>query len=147
MKKYLVYCLAFFVIVVFLFIKRKVNKSRIDKELIENPIDQTKDKQPIELNRNTTVINYSQHALCRMQCRFIDSSEVVDILKNGIINFKKSSLQAETCEKRFALDGFGKRDNQHIRIVVVPCGDRITVITCIDLDENHLCNCGEERKQ
>jgi hypothetical protein len=146
MKKYLVYCIALLAVAIFLFAKRYTNKKRINEELTINPIDQTKDKKPIELNRTPAVINYSQHALCRMGCRFIDSTEVNDILQNGAINFKKSNLQANACEKRFALDGFSKQDNQHIRIVVVPCGNTITVVTCIDLNKDWLCECGEEKR-
>ena len=34
-----------------------------------------------DINRNPSVINYSKHAQCRMDCRHIDESEVREILQ------------------------------------------------------------------
>lgn len=92
------------------------------------------------LNRNPSHINYSKHAKCRMACRHIDEIEIADILKNGIINYKKSALQGEDCHKKYAVEGFSK-DNQHLRIIFAPCGDEITVVTCIDIGEEWRCDC------
>lgn len=92
------------------------------------------------LNRTPLHINYSKHAKCRMACRHIDETEIADILKNGIINYKKSALQGENCHKKYAVEGFSK-DRQHLRIIFAPCGDEITVVTCIDIGEEWRCDC------
>ena len=97
-------------------------------------------KQPRGLNRNPAHINYSKHAKCRMTCRHIDETEVADMLKNGTINYKKSELQGEDCRKKYAVEGYSK-DNQHLRIIFAPCGDEITVVTCIDIGEEWRCDC------
>lgn len=97
-------------------------------------------KQPRELNRNPAHINYSKHAKCRMACRHIDESEVADMLKNGTINYKKSELQGEDCRKKYAVEGYSK-DKQHLRLIFAPCGNEITVVTCIDLDQEWTCDC------
>ena len=96
------------------------------------------------LNRNPSHINYSKHAKCRMECRTISETEVKQVLTTGKINYKKSDVQKPDCTKRYAVDGYSK-DGQHIRIVVAPCSDELTVITCIDLDKDWECNCkGDE---
>lgn len=96
------------------------------------------------LNRNPSQINYSKHAKCRMDCRTITESEIKQVLTSGIINYSKSDLKKSDCTKRYAVDGYSK-DGQHIRIVVAPCSDELTVITCIDLDKDWECHCeGDE---
>ena len=97
------------------------------------------------LNRNPSSINYSKHAKCRMDCRQITESEIKDILSNGSINYKKSDLQKKgDCLKRYAVEGYSK-DQQHIRLIVAPCSDEVTIITCIDLDKDWECHCeGDE---
>jgi hypothetical protein len=96
------------------------------------------------LNRNPSHINYSKHAKCRMDCRHIDESEVKDMIAKGTINYKKSDLQKDDCHKRYAVEGYSK-DNQHLRIIVVPCADEVTIVTCIDIGAEWECHCeGDE---
>ena len=92
------------------------------------------------LNRNPAHINYSKHARCRMQCRHITESEVQDILKNGKINYSKSELNADDCQKKYAVEGVS-HDNQKLRIIFAPCSDEETVVTVIDLGTEWPCNC------
>ena len=98
------------------------------------------------LNRNPSTINYSKHAKCRMDCRKITDAEVVDILKNGNINYKKSDLKGTDCNKRYAVEGISK-DQQKLRIIFAPCNTEVTVVTCIDLGKDWECSCeGDEQK-
>jgi hypothetical protein len=79
-----------------------------------------------------------------MQCREITESEVEDIMQNGKIDYKKSDLQNTRCP-RYALEGVTK-DNQRVRIVYAQCNESTTVVTVIDLEKDHECNCpGEDR--
>jgi len=91
------------------------------------------------LNRNPSIINYSKHARCRMQCRKITEAEIKKVLREGTINYKKSSLQQAPCKKRYAVEDIVNK--QHIRIIVAPCEDELTVITCIDTKEEWACDC------
>jgi hypothetical protein len=75
-----------------------------------------------------------------MQCRHISEAEVRDILSNGKINYRKSELQAQPCNKRYAVEGT-TRDNQRVRIIFAPCNTEETVVTVIDLDREWTCNC------
>ena len=90
----------------------------------------------------TFVRDYTSHAKCRMECRHINDNEVQDILQNGSVNIAKSELTETDCHRRFAIDGYSK-ENQHLRIVASPCGNKLTIITCIDLDKKWPCECGE----
>jgi len=92
------------------------------------------------LNRNPSHVNYSKHARCRMGCRHIDETEVMEILHDGKVNYKKSELNAADCRKRYAVEGYS-HDNQHLRIIFAPCDNEVTVVTCIDLDNDYACDC------
>ena len=92
------------------------------------------------LIRNPTTINYSKHARCRMQCRHISESEVREILNEGTINYKKSDLKGNPCNKRYAVEGL-TQDNQRVRIIFAPCNTEETVVTVIDLGKEWTCDC------
>jgi hypothetical protein len=92
------------------------------------------------LNRHPQSMHYSKHAKCRMECRHIDESEIKDILEQGTINYRKSELQGETCRKKYAVEGLSK-DGQKLRVIFAPCGNEMTVVTCIDLGVEWACDC------
>ncbi len=88
--------------------------------------------------RDSSHIIYSKHALCRMDCRHIDESEVKEILINGSLNYDK----VEKNEKGYTypLEGY-THDDQHVRIVFAPHHDTMVVVTVIDLGQEWKCNC------
>ena len=92
------------------------------------------------LNRNPQQISYSKHARCRMDCRKVSEKEVEELLKDGTINYKKSDLKGEPCQKKYAVEGIS-RDNQKLRIIFAPCADEVTVVTVIDLQTEWECDC------
>lgn len=75
-----------------------------------------------------------------MACRQITEKEIETILLNGTINYKKSSLQVADCQKKYAVEGITD-DQQRVRIIFAPCADEVTVVTCIDLGKEWVCNC------
>jgi len=84
-------------------------------------------------------IIYTKHAKCRMGCRFLDKSEVIDLISNGKVNKRKSNAKASPCpvvskEKL-------TKDKQFSRVVYADCPSKIKVITVIDLDNKYECNC------
>ncbi|MDE3234418.1 MAG: DUF4258 domain-containing protein [Bacteroidota bacterium] len=91
------------------------------------------------LNRHPHFIHYSKHAKCRMDCRHIDESEIKSILENGQINYRKSELNGDACHQKYAVEGYAK--DTHLRIIFAPCEDKVTVVTCIDLDHEWECHC------
>lgn len=88
--------------------------------------------------RDTSILAYSKHALCRMDCRQIDASEVKEILLNGELNYEKIGEDAKG--KTYPLEGV-TRDRQHVRIVFAPHKHELVVVTAIDLDHEWDCNC------
>ncbi|MEO7209392.1 MAG: DUF4258 domain-containing protein [Chitinophagaceae bacterium] len=89
-------------------------------------------------NRNVHKIIYSKHARCRMECRHIDESEVMEILQNGKLN--DSKIEQDDRGKTYPLEGI-THDKQHVRIVFAPKQDELVVVTVIDLDKEWDCNC------
>ena len=84
-------------------------------------------------------IIYTKHAKCRMGCRKLNKSEVIDIVSNGKINKGKSNAKASPCpvvskEKKTI-------DNQYSRVVYANCANKIKIITVIDLDNKYNCDC------
>jgi len=104
-----------------------------------------------EINRNhgfdrrTSYLEYTKHAHCRMNCRHIDSSEVQEIMVTGVINYRKSDVDAHPCPT-YAVEGM-THDNQHVRIVFAQCDYKTKVVTTIDLDHEWECHCpGDDKK-
>ena len=89
-------------------------------------------------NRNTDKLIFSKHAKCRMDCRKIDESEIKEILKNGMVNYKK--IQNDKRGKTYPVEGY-THDKQHVRIVFAPKDDGLVVVTVIDLGTEWACNC------
>jgi hypothetical protein len=89
-------------------------------------------------NRNPQKIMYSKHARCRMDCRHIDESEVLEILKSGKIN--ESKIEEDSRGKTYPLEG-RTHDNQNVRIVFAPKQEDLVVVTVIDLDKEWVCDC------
>lgn len=97
-------------------------------------------------NRHPGQINYSKHALCRMDCRHIDKQEIADMVVNGTINEHKSDMRA-TPDPRYAVEGT-TRDGQKVRIIVAQSARVSTIVTVIDLDTGWNCHCpGDEKKK
>jgi hypothetical protein len=93
-----------------------------------------------EFNRNIINLEYTKHARCRMNCRYITDTEVMDILRNGTLNRAKSDAGDKPCPT-FAIEGYTRQDNQHVRIVFAQCENFTRVVTCIDLDHEFTCHC------
>ncbi len=89
-------------------------------------------------SRNPISIEYTDHARCRMNCRHIDESEVREILEKGTINVNK--IEEDGRGKKFPLEGI-THDNQNVRIVFAPEGNKMVVITVIDLGKDWDCDC------
>ncbi len=99
-----------------------------------------KEAEAMHLLDHPRTINYTKHAKCRMECRDFTKQEVEEILENGKINFSKSNDRPGDCPT-YALEGITS-DGQHARMVFALCSQTTAkVITVIDLDTDHDCNC------
>ena len=120
--------------------KPKITNNDKPKDPATNPTDRDKG-----FDRRTSLLEYSQHAKCRMQCRKISQAEVEEIMRDGKINYAKSDLQNARCP-RYAVEGITK-DDQRVRIVYAQCNASTTVVTVIDLETDFKCSCpGDDDK-
>lgn len=97
---------------------------------------------PFESQQTDSELNiiYTKHAKCRMECRMIDVNEVKETLLNGKINQRKSQMNKRPCPV-IAREFYSKIDNQRIRVVSAECQNKKTIITVIDLGQDHDCYC------
>ena len=84
-------------------------------------------------------LTYTHHAKCRMGCRKIDKGEVLDVVQNGRVNWRKSDRNTKPCPTQ----AFEKRtdDRQLVRVVLANCPRSKLVVTVIDLEGGSSCNC------
>jgi hypothetical protein len=96
-------------------------------------------------DRRISVIEYTQHARCRMKCRHISQNDINDIMRSGEINYAKSDLEDEPCPT-YALQGY-TNDGQHLRVIFAQCDTKTNVVTAYDLEKDFECHCpGDEKK-
>ncbi len=131
LKKYLPFLLFIAAAVLLYFIKTKQRGERK-----ENRTTQTINAEPI--NRDTTILVYSKHALCRMDCRHIDEEEVKDIVATGSINYSK--VEEDEKGVTYPLEGITK-DKQFVRVVIAPKKNETVIVTVIDLEKDWTCSC------
>jgi Domain of unknown function (DUF4258) len=81
----------------------------------------------------------TRHARCRMDCRHITTKEIHEILDSGTINYSKSEPDARP-DPKYAVEGYTS-ERQHLRIILAPEGDKLVIITCIELGVEWACSC------
>lgn len=86
-------------------------------------------------------VRITKHGKCRMQCRLLDMQEIQDVLDNGRINVKKTGQNDKPGQCPTTAIEHKTRDGQNTRIIVSVCGDHCNLVTAIDLDTEHKCNC------
>ena len=97
-------------------------------------------------DRRISTLEYTKHALCRMDCRHISKSDVNDIMRNGEINYAKTELDDKPCPT-YALQGYSN-DGQLLRVIFAQCDNKTKVVTCYDLEKEFECHCpGDEKKK
>ena len=94
---------------------------------------------PIDRHNHHLIL--TKHARCRMDCRHITEKEILEILDRGEINYRKSDPNGHP-DPKYALDG-STDEGQHLRVVFATSPRGPVVVTCIDLDHEWQCDCGE----
>lgn len=90
-------------------------------------------------DRHPSHIYYTNHALCRMDCRHISKEDIAEVMERGIINFNKSNRRDRPCPT-FALQG-ETHDGEKLRVIFAQCSDETKVVTCYNLQEDFECHC------
>ena len=74
----------------------------------------------------------SDHAVCRMDCRFVSDADVDGVLGKGRINYKKSDLNASPCPRVALVDG-------RVTAVFADCRSDTRLVTVIDTETDWPC--------
>jgi hypothetical protein len=93
----------------------------------------------VDFNRDSRNLIYTKHAKCRMYCRHVDESEILEILQKGEINYSKSN-PGHRPDPTYALEGI-THDRQHVRVIFAESHRGLVVVTCIDLNKDWSCDC------
>jgi hypothetical protein len=88
--------------------------------------------------QSKTII-YTDHAVCRMQCRYISEEEINQAMLHGKVNESKSEPNDQPCST-YAIET-ETNDGQNIRVIFANCEDVVKVVTAIDLKQEHTCYC------
>jgi len=81
----------------------------------------------------------TRHAKCRMDCRHITEREIREILDSGTMNYGKSEPDSRP-DPKWAVEGYTE-EKQHLRIIVATEGDKLIIVTCIELGVEWTCHC------
>lgn len=96
-------------------------------------------KKRLTFNRYPSRIEYSQYALCRMECYSINANSVVLIFRNGSIVGRK---RKNTCTV-FSVNTLTKQ-KMNIFIAVEQCGTVARVIDCYVINRQAPCDCVDD---
>jgi hypothetical protein len=89
-------------------------------------------------NRHACLI-LTKHARCRMDCRHITLREIREVLERGTINYAKSEPDARP-DPKYAIEAY-TAEQQHLRIIVAPSGEKLILVTCMELGVEWSCHC------
>ena len=97
-------------------------------------------------DRRISTLQFTHHALCRMDCRHISKTDVEDIMLNGEVNYAKSNANDQPCPT-YALQGY-TGNHQHLRVIFAQCQNETKVVTCYNMEQEFECHCpGDEKKR
>ena len=104
----------------------------------EGQTQKTKTVQTFKLRGYTdsTQLQYSKMASCKMTCLSVDENAIRTVLKEGTVNVSRSDIASP--EKVFAVE----YDNgEKLRVVVSPRGASLFVITVNPINKKAECDC------
>lgn len=100
-------------------------------------------KKKLSFNRNPSRIEYSQLALCRMECYRFTANDITDILKKGEVNLSGSDFNEWPCPI-FAVRGV-TNSGKKLGILVAQCGRVAKIRSCENTDVVINCDCPAEQ--
>ena len=86
-------------------------------------------------------LTITEHAACRMDCRFVSKGDVMQSLFRGRVNVRKSNPKEKPCPK-YVVDAEIRKPNgdyKTIQTVFSACDDETKLITAIDTKTNWPC--------
>ena len=102
-------------------------------------------KKKLSFNRNPSRIEYTQLALCLMDCHHISANDIAEIIKTGKINTSKTKLKEKPFPE-FTIEGITK-NKLSLSVVIIQSGNVAKIKRCNRSDEVFICNCPGEEPQ
>jgi hypothetical protein len=99
-------------------------------------------KKRLTFHRYPSRIEYSQFALCRMECYSVNANSIVSVFRNGSI---LSRRRKGTCT-RFSVNASTKQ-KMNIFIVVDQCGTVAKVVDCYLTNSPAPCDCTDSENR
>jgi hypothetical protein len=99
-------------------------------------------KKKVTFNRNPSRIEYSQLALCLMDCYHISANDIAEIFKTGHVNASKTNLKEKPFPV-FTIEGVA-RNKFSMLMVIIQSGNVAKIKSCCRSDETFICNCPVE---
>jgi len=96
-------------------------------------------KKKLSFNRNPSRIEYSNLALCQMDCYNITANDITVIIKTGFLIKEKSNLKKKTFAL-FAIDGQSNNKGS-IQIMVEQSGKVAKIKECLRMRDHFVCPC------
>ena len=83
----------------------------------------------------------TEHAACRMECRFVTKKDVTESLFKGRVNRRKSELGAKPCKKVVVDADIRTKEgrSKSVQNVFSACKDETRLVTAIDTSTNWPC--------
>jgi hypothetical protein len=99
-------------------------------------------RKKIVFNRNLSKVEYSQFALCLMNCQFLSANDIDYVLKNGDVVAKTVDRSKHPCPS-YILKGKTKT-GLSIMVFAIQCGRVAKISKCYLSDNNINCECRDE---
>ena len=97
-------------------------------------------KNKISFNRNPSRVDYSNVALCQMNCYQLTANDMNKIISKGEINKNKTNFNKRPFPM-INLTSIIKNKKVYVEIIQV---GRIAKISSLEMDEPFVCNCQDE---
>jgi hypothetical protein len=93
-------------------------------------------------NRNLSKVEYSQFALCQMNCQQMTANDITYILRNGEVVSKARERSKQPCQT-YTLRGKTKI-GLDITVIVIQCGRASKILKCYRNVHSVSCECKDE---
>ncbi len=100
-------------------------------------------KRKITFKRNINRVNYTEAALCLMDCQQLDANDITEVIRNGEVVSYTRNLQKVNC-RDYVLRGKGKK-GFNITVFITQCSNVSKVTNCFGVNASGSCNCNDTK--
>ncbi len=100
-------------------------------------------KKKITFKRNINRVDYTQTALCSMDCQEIDANDISEVIRTGEIVSYSLNLPKGNCPD-YVLRGTNKKGKK-LTIFITQCGNVSRVTNCYNANVSASCNCDDKK--